>query len=1180
MIVYFADRKLNILGQASTELPKGFTITDDKKSEDVDTGVAAFECDFGFDDETRAKVEECVKVGNYILRKHEDENEFYTIIDSEVNVKKKTAYIYAEDAGLDLLNEVVSVYEADKAYSIDHYIEKFAYDSGFVIGINEASGLTRKLSWDGEETVTARLASVATQFDNCEISFSFDVKGLQITNKYINIYKKRGKDISTPLRLNKEVDNIVIKQSIANVATALRATGGTPEGKDDPITLRGYTYDDGDFYVDGDCLKSRKALEKWSRYINPTETNLKEGHEGHIVRTYSYDTTSQAELCTRTLTELKKICDMEVNYEADILEWPENTKIGDRVNIVDEKGELFLSARILQLEDSVVQQEKKAVFGEYLIKSSGISQKVIELAQQFAKNAQSAARALELAKTARDAAVSAEARVDEAIQSVEEALEAVQEVSDVVETAKTSAEQAQAAASNAQQVVDSVEDRIDSLETSLVNAEAAAEQARQAAETAEVKATEAHTAAINAEEKADAAETAAIQAQQAAESAVTKAEEAKSSAEQAIAGAKDAATTATAAKLDAEKAQREIDSLGENLTTIERTMKADYARNTDLTKAKASLQSQITQNAAGITSTVKKVQEIDETANNAKQTLQGALEWAEAAQAQADKAAEDAETAQAEADEAAAAATAAQAEADTAKAAADSAQMVADQAEAALKAAIADLATISERADATEEEIALAQQAVEAAQTAANSARENASVAKEEAAGAQELADKAIADADKALQIANEAARKASTAQNATNEARGEAEAAQAVANEAREIATTAQENAETALAEAETAQIAADELAEQADAAQQTANEAAELVTQTAATLLAAQDRLEEVLANVDATEEEVANAQADVDKAQAAATEAQTEATNAQTAADEARANATAAKTAADNAKQTADEAQAEAEEAWKAYDAAKGIVDGLAVRVTDAESQIRQNTEAIALRATKKEITKTLGGYSTKAEMEAAINVKADEITSSVTEKVEEVQGTAEDAATRINSAESIIQQLSDSIAQLVRGEEGGTLVKQDANGLWYFDISGLEKNISDNAETLGDLSGIVLDANGKIDVLKSTAAALETRTEYVRSYTDENGQPCLELGKGGSSFKVRITNTEIQFAEGTSVPAKINRQMLIIEKAIVKSELQFGDEQDADSTGVWIWKQRDNGNLGLTWKAVDS
>ena len=60
MIVYFADRKMNIIGQASTNLPKGLMVTDDTKDEDVESGVAVFECEIGFDAETRAKVEACV----------------------------------------------------------------------------------------------------------------------------------------------------------------------------------------------------------------------------------------------------------------------------------------------------------------------------------------------------------------------------------------------------------------------------------------------------------------------------------------------------------------------------------------------------------------------------------------------------------------------------------------------------------------------------------------------------------------------------------------------------------------------------------------------------------------------------------------------------------------------------------------------------------------------------------------------------------------------------------------------------------------------------------------------------------------------------------------------------------------------------------------------------------------
>ena len=199
--------------------------------------------------------------------------------------------------------------------------------------------------------------------------------------------------------------------------------------------------------------------------------------------------------------------------------------------------------------------------------------------------------------------------------------------------------------------------------------------------------------------------------------------------------------------------------------------------------------------------------------------------------------------------------------------------------------------------------------------------------------------------------------------------------------------------------------------------------------------------------------------------------------------------------------------------------------------------------------------------------------------------VSDATEKAQTTANDAVASIITVESTIKQLADSISALVRGEDGGTLVKQDANGLWYFDISDIEKNISDAANDLDDLDGIVRDANGKIDVLASTAAALQERTEYVRSYTDENGQPCLELGDNNlnnntgekGNFKVRITNTEIQFDEDGVVPAKINRKMLVIEKTMIKNELQFGDDEEVN--GVWILKRRANGNLGLSWKGAD-
>lgn len=1186
MIIYFADRQLNILGTASTELPSGLTINEDLKTEDVETGVAVFECKIPFNKGTRAWVENCTHVGNYILRSHEEENEFYTIIDTELDTKNQEIYIYAEDAGLDLLNEVVGAYEADKAYAIDHYFNLFAADSGFVIGINEAASLTRKLSWDGDSTVTERLASVATQFGGFEISFSFDIKGLEIKNKYINIYQKRGQDNGVQLRLNQDIDRIVAMKSIGNLATALECTGAVPEGKEDPITLKGYKYDDGNYYVDGTRLYSREAVKKWSRYNWAKEPNQIEGGKGHIVKLFSYETDDQATLCAHAITALKKASEIEVNYEVELVSLPEGTKVGDRVSIIDDEGEIYVSSRILQLKTSVADQTKAVTLGEYLIRSSGISGKVAELAAQLAKSSLSAERAYGISSNAAATAASALAAAEAAQLEAETARQEIEDLANSL--AQPAIDEAEDTANEAMEIARSALLKVAELEKTVTNAQEAADGAQLAAETAQTKADEAATAAANALADAADAKAATEIAQSKANTATTKAEEAKTTAETAKADAETAQATADAAKLDAAKAQEDIDALGDELETVSNTMTADYARKTELTEATASLQSQITQNAGEIASTVALIATVDETANNAQEQAAAAQAVADNAKTKADQATADAIAAQTAADEAAAAAASAQSEADTAKAAAATAQSVADKAETDLAKAKADLETVSSRVDSTEEEIAAAQKAVNAAQTAANEAKVNATEATEKAADAQEKAANAVNNATAAQETANDAASKANLAQKVADEAKGDASAAVAKADEAAETATEAQRIANNAVTTATEAQTRADEVAAAAAEAQSVADTAKAKADQAAADLAAAEQNLANVASRVGATEADVEAAQTAVATAQAAADSAREEAEAAQATADTAKANAATAQTAANNAKSAADAAQAAADEAQQAADDAQAAVDALAVRVTTAETKITQNTEQIALMATKTEVTETLGGYYTKAQTDAAIKLKADEITSSVSstyatkqavdEGVSSAQSTANNAMTNIAAAESIIQQLANSIASLVRDGNGGSLIKQDSSGFYYFDISEIESGLSDTANGLNELEGIVLDANGEIDVLKSTAEALRARTEYVRSYVDANGQPCLELGEGDSAFKLRITNTEIQFAEGTAIPARMNRQMLIIEKAMVRNELQFGDDEVVD--GVWIWKRRSNGNLGLMWKGGNS
>lgn len=382
MILYFTDRHMNVLGQASTHLPEGLRVSDDLKTEEVEAGVATLEFTLNYTEKTRKEASRYGAVGNYILRKNGEEEEFYTIITSEENVFKQEVEIYAEDAGMDLLNETVGAYAADKAYPASYYVEKFSYDSGFEVGLNEVSNLNRKLSWEGETTASERILSVATQFD-AEISYSFEIDRLRIRHKYINLHKKRGTDSGRELRINREINNIIVKSSVEDLATALSVTGGYPEESETPITLKGYKYDDGDIYLSGSTLYSRSAVAKWSRYLSE-----KGNGTGHIVQSYSYDTTSQSELCNRAVSKLKKIYDAAVSYEVELAYLPDGIRIGDTVNVVDDAGELYLSARIMKLESSAANDEYTATLGDYKAKSSGISDKMVELAAQFEKLAQ------------------------------------------------------------------------------------------------------------------------------------------------------------------------------------------------------------------------------------------------------------------------------------------------------------------------------------------------------------------------------------------------------------------------------------------------------------------------------------------------------------------------------------------------------------------------------------------------------------------------------------------------------------------------------------------------------------------------------------------------------------------------------------------------------------------------
>lgn len=564
------------------------------------------------------------------------------------------------------------------------------------------------------------------------------------------------------------------------------------------------------------------------------------------------------------------------------------------------------------------------------------------------------------AKAAADAAKTQAEAAEDASNAAKETAEGAKSTAD---SALASANEAQNTANAAADAAGEVTEKVTGIVKDVNDAKTAADNAWKAASTAKEDAATAKTSAANAEKNAADAKTAADAAGTKSDEAVSTATAAQSDAAEAKTNATKASETAAAAKADAAQAQKEIDSLGENLTTLSNTMEADYARKTDLTEAEASLSTKISQNAANIETTAKKVSVIDETANNAADLAATAQTKAEAAQTKADQATSEAAAAQTKADEASQAAQTAQSNADTAKAAAKNAQSVADKAKTDLAEAQKNLATVKGRVDATESDIAKAQEAVTTAQAAAEKAQSDANAAATKASSAQNVADAAKTNATAAQTTANQASAKAEAAQTIANEAKVNASDAQKKAANAVKTASDAKTAANNAAQTASDAQDVANAAKANATAAQTAADDAKKKSDQAAADLVTAKKNLEEVSGRVDSTAEEVEAAKTAVATAQAAADKAKTDAAAAQSTADTAKTNASNAQKAADTAKTAADNAQKAADDAQKAADKAQDDVNALTKRVVNTETSIKQNSEAIALRATKTEVTQSI-------------------------------------------------------------------------------------------------------------------------------------------------------------------------------------------------------------------------
>lgn len=331
-MITVTDRKYNKICQLHFGSIGELIAYDDLFEQDLDTGIGIYEFKV---DKTHESIKN-VSIGCYIFVKDGDITRCFEI--TRIEEDHNTKVITAEDAGLDLLGESVWPLIGDEPKTLREYFEASTYDSGWEIGTNEIPDTNKRtIKTEGFETATKRLRRIAKAFD-AEMNFSCEFLNDKIHRKLVNFYKKIGSKKKIRLEYGSNVSKITKTESIEHLATALRGYG-------DGVSLVGFEYNDGRYWVSEDTLHDLQEGERWTRHPSAAK------YAGYITDTYQSTAKTQQALFNETLKQLKKRAYPETTYEVDIDYLPDNVNIGDSVLIVDNeyKPPLHLEARISKI---------------------------------------------------------------------------------------------------------------------------------------------------------------------------------------------------------------------------------------------------------------------------------------------------------------------------------------------------------------------------------------------------------------------------------------------------------------------------------------------------------------------------------------------------------------------------------------------------------------------------------------------------------------------------------------------------------------------------------------------------------------------------------------------------------------------------------------------------------------
>ena len=159
--IYILNNKEQYLTTVDNNRKNSLRFKDEKLTIYLKNSAQIFEAEF-------IKLSEDSKylsVGNKLVFNYKKEDYFFTIVSIEED--EYTAKVTALGVALEASNSIREKYEADRAYTITEYINKFDFEKMLTIRLNQISDRLLKISVS-EESFLQRIYSLANLF-NAEI---------------------------------------------------------------------------------------------------------------------------------------------------------------------------------------------------------------------------------------------------------------------------------------------------------------------------------------------------------------------------------------------------------------------------------------------------------------------------------------------------------------------------------------------------------------------------------------------------------------------------------------------------------------------------------------------------------------------------------------------------------------------------------------------------------------------------------------------------------------------------------------------------------------------------------------------------------------------------------------------------------------------------------------------------